>query len=76
MKSVVRFGDPAAEIANLVKTAQVDLVAMASHGRTGIRQFVLGSVAEQVLRSVDVPVLIVRPRDVPNNTAEQLCFTR
>jgi nucleotide-binding universal stress UspA family protein len=73
---VVRFGDPAGEIANFVKTAHVDLVAMATHGRTGIRQFVLGSVAEQVLRIVDVPVLTVRPRDVPSSTAEELCFAR
>jgi nucleotide-binding universal stress UspA family protein len=61
---VVRFGDPAGEIANFAKTAHVDLVAMATHGRTGIRQFVLGSVAEQVLRIVDKPVLLVRPRDL------------
>ena len=62
---MLRFGDPAGVIANFVKAAHVDLVAMATHGRTGIRQFALGSVAEQVLRIVDVPVLLVRPRDVP-----------
>jgi len=66
---VVRFGEPAEEIANYVKSGQVDLVAMATHGRTGIRQFVLGSVAEQVLRIVDVPVLLVRPRDVAKKMA-------
>jgi nucleotide-binding universal stress UspA family protein len=73
---VVRFGEPADEIANFVNSAHVDLVAMATHGRTGIRQFVLGSVAEQVLRSVDVPVLLVRPQDVSNSSAEDVCFTK
>ena len=66
---VVRFGEPAEEIADFVKARQVDLVAMATHGQTGIRQFVLGSVAEQVLRIVDVPVLLVRPRDAAKKMA-------
>jgi nucleotide-binding universal stress UspA family protein len=59
----VRFGDPAAEIANVVKVKQVDLVALATHGRTGLRQLMLGSVAEQLLQILDVPVLLVRPHD-------------
>jgi nucleotide-binding universal stress UspA family protein len=63
----VRFGDPAEEIATFVKAAHVDLVAMATHGRTGIRQLVLGSVAEQVLRTIDVPVVLIRPHEDLNN---------
>lgn len=63
----VRFGDPAEEIATFVKAAHVDLVAMATHGRTGIRHLVLGSVAEQLLRTLDVPVFLVRPRDDTND---------
>lgn len=43
-----------------------DLVVMASHGRTGIRRWVLGSVAEEVMRHADVPVLLVKlPHDAP-----------
>jgi nucleotide-binding universal stress UspA family protein len=61
---MVRFGDAAEEIAQFAKTEQIDLIAMATHGRTGIRQFVLGSVAEQVLWLTEVPVLLVRPCDV------------
>jgi nucleotide-binding universal stress UspA family protein len=37
-----------------------DLVVMGSHGRTGIRRVLLGSVAEKVLRHAACPVLIVR----------------
>jgi nucleotide-binding universal stress UspA family protein len=35
-----------------------DLVAMATHGRTGVARLLVGSVAEQVLRTADVPVLL------------------
>lgn len=57
----VRFGDPAEEIVACVQGQDIDLVVMATHGRTGLKRFVLGSVAEQVLRSLDVPVILVRP---------------
>jgi nucleotide-binding universal stress UspA family protein len=57
----VQFGDPAATIVDAVEASHVDLVAMATHGRTGLRHLLLGSVAEQVLRRVRVPVLLVRP---------------
>lgn len=40
---------------------QADLLAMATHGRTGIRRVVMGSVADGVLRSATKPVLLVRP---------------
>ncbi len=40
---------------------QVELIAMATHGRSGVRHFLLGSVAEQVLRRTPVPLLLVRP---------------
>jgi len=61
--SRVRFGDPAAEIADLARCANVDLVAMATHGQTGLRHLLLGSAAEQVLRELTIPVLLIRPTD-------------
>ena len=39
---------------------QVDLVAMSTHGRSGLSRLVMGSVAEEVLRHANVPVLLVR----------------
>ena len=45
----IRFGDPSEEIIGFVEHAGVDLVAMTTHGRTGLRRLVLGSVAEHVL---------------------------
>ncbi len=57
----VRFGDPAEEIVALTKAQPVDLVAMTTHGRTGVRRVLMGSVAEEVMRSAQVPVLLLRP---------------
>jgi nucleotide-binding universal stress UspA family protein len=61
----VHFGDPAQRIIDYVNDEGVDLVAMATHGRSGIGRLVLGSVAERVLRGVSVPVLLMRSAQDP-----------
>ena len=61
--SQVRFGDPAEEIVSLARQAAVDMVAMATHGQTGLRHLLLGSVAEHVLRELTIPLLLIRPTD-------------
>ncbi|MCB9136831.1 MAG: universal stress protein [Caldilineaceae bacterium] len=61
----VRFGDPARRIIEFVNESDIDLVAMATHGRSGLGRLVMGSVAEQVLRGVGVPVLLTRPEAAP-----------
>jgi universal stress protein A len=53
-------GHPAEEIARLAKEGRHDLVVIGTHGRTGVRRLVLGSVAEQVVRTAPVSVLVVR----------------
>jgi len=58
---IVRFGDPAEEIVACARDTDIDLVAMATHGRTGLRHLLMGSVAEQVLRRLAIPVMLVRP---------------
>lgn len=46
---------------SIVASAQADdLIVMASHGRTGLRRWFLGSVAEEILRQATVPVLLLR----------------
>ena len=57
---VVRFGDPAQELADLVDEEDMDAVVMATHGRSGFSRAVMGSVAEKLLRMVRVPVVMVR----------------
>jgi nucleotide-binding universal stress UspA family protein len=61
VRLAVRFGDPAEEIVNAAKSERADLIAMSTHGRTGLERLVLGSVAEAVLRRSRVPVLLARP---------------
>ncbi|WP_135662175.1 universal stress protein [Halorhabdus rudnickae] len=53
-------GRPASSIVECADEESVDLVVMGSHGREGISRFILGSVAERVLRRSSVPVTIVR----------------
>lgn len=54
----VEVGMPAAAIVNSVRAG--DCIVMASHGRSGISRWYLGSVAEQVMRQSPVPVMVVR----------------
>lgn len=58
---VVMGSDAAAAIIEYARTHNVDVIAMATHGRTGIARLLLGSVAEEVVRSGVAPVLLVRP---------------
>jgi len=55
----VVHGSPADEIVKFAGE-RFDLVVVATHGRTGVRRLVLGSVAEHVVRESSVPVLVVR----------------
>lgn len=64
VRAQVDYGEPAQCIIDYVNDTGVDLVAMATHGRGGLGRLVLGSVAERVLRSVGVPVLLMRPGTV------------
>jgi nucleotide-binding universal stress UspA family protein len=61
-------GDPATRIAEAAEAEHVDLIVMSSHGRSGLRRVLLGSVAESVLRRASCPVIIVKP----NTHAEPL----
>ena len=55
----VRVGKPHDVIADYADLNDIDLVVMGSHGRSGVRRALLGSVTERVLRSTHVPVLVV-----------------
>ena len=54
-------GAPADEIVRLAKHEHVDLIVMATHGRTGLRHLLMGSVAEAVVRRAHCPVMIFKP---------------
>ncbi|MGD8343594.1 MAG: universal stress protein [Desulfobacterales bacterium] len=53
-------GKVADALAHWAEKNEVDLIVIASHGRSGVSRWVMGSVAERVLRSACVPVLMVR----------------
>src|SRR5262249_19362668 len=52
---------PKVEIVRDARTQEVDLIVLATHGRTGLAQVLIGSVAEGVVRTAPCPVLTVRP---------------
>jgi nucleotide-binding universal stress UspA family protein len=54
-------GKPAPGIVDYANEGDADLVLIATHGRTGLRRLLLGSVANQVLNEAHVPVLLIRP---------------
>jgi nucleotide-binding universal stress UspA family protein len=58
-------GDAADTILTVVGEEQAALIAMATHGRSGVRHWVLGSVAEEVLHRATVPLLLVRGHHEP-----------
>jgi nucleotide-binding universal stress UspA family protein len=57
---VEQSNEPADEILRYAKAADIDLIVMGTHGRTGLARVVLGSVAETVVRTAPCPVLTVR----------------
>ncbi|MBI1962875.1 MAG: universal stress protein [Candidatus Rokubacteria bacterium] len=59
VETVIRFGDPAAEIVSEAEASGADLVAMATHQRSGVGRVLKGSVAERVERATTVPVVLV-----------------
>ena len=59
--TIVEEGNPATRIAALARQEDVDLIVMATHGRTGLARLVMGSVATATVHRAHVPILIVRP---------------
>lgn len=53
-------GEPGAEIVRAAKDVGAALIVMGTHGRTGLKRLLMGSVAEQVMRNAHCPVLTVR----------------
>jgi nucleotide-binding universal stress UspA family protein len=56
----IRRGRPEEEILAAAREGRADLIAMATHGRTGLGRLLFGSVAEAVLRHATIPVLLMR----------------
>ncbi len=64
------LGNAPSKIVNVARERQIDLIAMATHGRGGIARFALGSVATGVVQQARVPTLLVRAGEVDSRSAE------
>ena len=60
VQTEIRIGNTGSEIANYAQEIAADLIVMPSHGRTGANRFLIGSVAERVVRLSPCPVLILK----------------
>jgi len=58
--TVVVYGKDAVQICDFARKNRFDLIAMATHGRSGISRWALGSVADKVLNCSVVPVMLIR----------------
>lgn len=54
------YGNPAAKILEVSKRHDIDLIAMSTHGRSGIGRWLLGSIAEKIVRHSEIPILLLR----------------
>lgn len=63
VRGMIGFGHPAEEIIKIAEDLKADLIVMATHGRTGLRHILAGSVTEEVVRKAPCPVLTMRPRE-------------
>ncbi len=55
------YGDPADQILQMVSHNHIDLIAMTTHGRGALGRTLFGSVADRIVRTASVPVLLIRP---------------
>jgi nucleotide-binding universal stress UspA family protein len=65
LRLLVQGADAAAAIVDVAAAEGVDLIVMSTHGRTGLRRWLLGSVTEKVVRAADRPLLVVRSAAIP-----------
>lgn len=69
---VILGTESARSIVQFAEKNQADLIAMSTHGKTGFRRLILGSVAEEVLRRSPIPVLCIPQRDPQHDSIEEV----
>lgn len=57
---ILVFGDPAKDLITISKRMNSDIVVIGTHGKKGLERLLMGSVAQNIIKSVDVPVLLVK----------------
>ena len=66
------YGNPAEKILEVCRRHDIDLIAMSTHGRSGIGRWLLGSVAEKVVRHSEIPVLLLRSHEMDGRSANNV----
>jgi nucleotide-binding universal stress UspA family protein len=66
VKSIILEGSPAGEIIDFAEKNDIDLIVMGSHGKSAIQRFLIGSVAEKVVKHSKIAVLVVRKETTEN----------
>jgi len=64
LEQVILHGEACREIVKYAQENEVDLIVVATHGRTGVAHMLMGSVAEKIVRLSPVPVLAVKPPEM------------
>lgn len=70
VSATVLFGEPATEIVRQAEELGADAIAMATHARSGLQRFLLGSVGKDVLENTQIPVLLF-PTELPGEAGER-----
>lgn len=68
LETAVRWGSPVDAIVDYSREHAIDLIVIATHGRTGLSHVLLGSVAERIVREAPCPVLTIRQARVAPET--------
>ena len=68
---LIREGPVADTILAVAEAMQVEIIAMSTHGRSGIRRWLLGSVTERVVHHSSIPVMVIRPQQSSQSSDNQ-----
>ncbi|MDO8617083.1 MAG: universal stress protein [Dehalococcoidia bacterium] len=63
VRATVVLGDAAESILRVAQTEKIDLIALTTHGRSGITRWLFGSIATKLVQASDLPLLVIRPRE-------------
>ena len=70
ISTMVRTGNASDEILKAAEEIGADLIAMSTHGRSGLRRLAFGSITDKIIRGASVPVLLVRAAEGTTNEPE------
>lgn len=60
VETVLIVGNPTHDMAKIVEKTDADLIVIGTHGKTGLQKLLMGSVAENTIKTVKIPVLLIK----------------